>query len=79
MLKEIEVKSRQLLSELLSQSTDLGYYQIQKIIKNRNVKVNRQRVGTDAVYQRGDRAARSLHNGEKRACAARIRRCHAKA
>jgi len=65
MLKEIEVKSRQLLSELLSQSTDLGYYQIQKIIKNRNVKINRQRVGQDVSLKVGDLVCVYMPDREK--------------
>ena len=54
MLKEIEVKSRQQLSEVLEQFTDLGYYRIQKTIKNRNVKVNKSRVGQDVTVNPGD-------------------------
>ncbi len=54
MLQEIEVKSRQLLSDVIGDNTDLGYYRIQKIIKNRSVKVNGVRVGTDMNVNVGD-------------------------
>ncbi|MCM1043596.1 MAG: RluA family pseudouridine synthase [Corallococcus sp.] len=54
MLKEIEVKSRQLLSDLIMQNTDLGYFRTQKVIKNRNVKVGKQRVGSDVTVNTGD-------------------------
>lgn len=47
MLKEIQVEQRQLLSDLIANNTDLGYYQIVKIIKNRHVKINNKRVGVD--------------------------------
>lgn len=54
MLKEIEVKSRQLLSDVIGENTDLGYYRIHKIIKNRSVKINGVRVGVDQNVNVGD-------------------------
>lgn len=54
MLKEIEIKSRQLLSDAIAENTDLGYYRIQKIIKNRSVKINGVRVGVDMNVNAGD-------------------------
>lgn len=54
MLKEIEIKSRQLLSDAISDSTDLGYYRIQKIIKTKSVKINGMRVGVDMNVNAGD-------------------------
>lgn len=54
MLKEIEVKSRQLLSDAIGDNTELGYYRIQKIIKSKSVKVNGLRVGVDMNVNPGD-------------------------
>lgn len=54
MLAEIEVKTRQLLSDAISENTDLGYYRIQKLIKARSVKINGVRVGTDMNVNAGD-------------------------
>lgn len=54
MLAEIEVKTRQLLSDAISENTDLGYYRIQKLIKARSVKINGMRVGTDMNVNVGD-------------------------
>lgn len=54
MLKEIQVKSKQLLSDAISENTDLGYYRIQKIIKSKSVKINGVRVGTDMNVREGD-------------------------
>ena len=54
MLKEIEIKSRQLLSDAISDNTDLGYYRIQKIIKTKSVKINGMRVGVDMNVNAGD-------------------------
>lgn len=54
MLAEIEVKTRQLLSDAISESTDLGYYRIQKLIKARSVKINGVRVGADMNVNAGD-------------------------
>ncbi|MCX4287126.1 MAG: RluA family pseudouridine synthase [Clostridia bacterium] len=54
MLKEIEVKTKQLLSDAIGDNTDLGYYRVQKIIKNRNVKINGVRVGSDMNVNVGD-------------------------
>ena len=54
MLAEIEVKTRQLLSDAISESTDLGYYRIQKLIKARSVKINGMRVGADMNVNAGD-------------------------
>lgn len=47
MLKEIQVKTKQLLSDAIGENTDLGYYRIQKIIKSKSVKINGIRVGAD--------------------------------
>jgi len=65
MLKEIEVKSRQLLSDVISDNTDLGYYRIQKIIKNRSVKINGLRVGVDQNVNSGDFVCVYLPDREK--------------
>lgn len=54
MLKEIVVKNRQLLSDAISENTELGYYRIQKIIKSRSVKINGLRVGVDMNVNPGD-------------------------
>ena len=54
MLAEIEVKTRQLLSDAISENTDLGYYRIQKLIKARSVKINGMRVGADMNVNAGD-------------------------
>ena len=54
MLKEIVVKSRQLLSDCIGENTDLGYYRIQKVIKARSVKINGVRVGVDQNVNAGD-------------------------
>ena len=54
MLKEIEIKTRQLLSDAISENTDLGYYRIQKIIKSKSVKINGTRVGVDMNVNVGD-------------------------
>lgn len=54
MLKEIEVKQRQLLSDLIAENTDLGYYQIKKVIRNRNVKINNARTSVDVNVNVGD-------------------------
>lgn len=54
MLAEIEVKTRQLLSDAISENTDLGYYRIQKLIKARSVKINGMRVGADMNVNVGD-------------------------
>lgn len=54
MLQEIQVKNKQLLSDLIGENTDLGYYRIQKIIKSKSVKINGVRVGTDMNVSAGD-------------------------
>lgn len=54
MLQEIIVKNGASLYELLSKETELGHFQILKVINNRNVKVNRVRVGDDVFVQPGD-------------------------
>ncbi len=54
MLQEIQATSKQQLSELISDNTDLGYYRIQKIIKSRSVKINGARVGADVNVSAGD-------------------------
>lgn len=54
MLKEIEIKNRQLLSDAISENTDLGYFRIQKIIKSKSVKINGLRVGVDMNVNAGD-------------------------
>lgn len=54
MLKEIVIKSKQLLSDAIGENTDLGYYRIQKIIKTKSVKINGVRVGSDMNVNVGD-------------------------
>lgn len=54
MLQEIHVNNKQLLSDLIAENTDLGYYRIQKIIKSKSVKINGIRVGTDMNVSVGD-------------------------
>ena len=54
MLKEIQVNNKQLLSDLIGDNTDLGYYRIQKIIKSKSVKINGVRVGADMNVNIGD-------------------------
>lgn len=65
MLKEIEVKSRQLLSDVIGDNTDLGYYSIHKIIKNRSVKINGARTGVDQNVNAGDMVCVYLPDREK--------------
>lgn len=65
MLKEIEVKSRQLLSDVIGDNTDLGYYRIQKTIKNRSVKINGVRVGVDQNVNSGDLVCVYMPDREK--------------
>ncbi len=65
MLKEIEVKSRQLLSDVIGDNINLGYYQIHKIIKNRSVKINGIRVGVDQNVNGGDLVCIYLPDREK--------------
>lgn len=54
MLAEIEIKTKQLLSDAIGENTDLGYYRIQKIIKSKSVKINGVRVNTDMNVNAGD-------------------------
>lgn len=54
MLQEIIVKNKAQLSKLISEQTDLGIFQIKKIIKKRNVKINNSRVGDDVLVNSGD-------------------------
>ncbi len=54
MLQEIQVKTKQLLSDLIEENTDLGYYQVQKVIKSKSVKINGLRVGNDMNVNAGD-------------------------
>lgn len=54
MLKEIVIQSKQLLSDAILENTDLGFYRVQKIIKNRSVKINGVRVGVDMNVNTGD-------------------------
>lgn len=65
MLKEIEVKQQQLLSDLIAANTDLGYYQIQKLIKRRNVKINNARTSTDMNVHSGDKVYVFMPDREK--------------
>lgn len=65
MLKEIEIKSRQLLSDAIAENTDLGYYRIQKIIKSKSVKINGLRVGVDMNVNSGDTVYVYLADREK--------------
>ncbi len=65
MLQEIQVKSKQLLSDLIGENTDLGYYRIQKIIKSRSVKINGVRVGVDMNVSAGDVVYVYLSDREK--------------
>ncbi len=65
MLQEIQVKNKQLLSDLIGENTDLGYYRIQKIIKSKSVKINGVRVGTDMNVSAGDVVYLYLADREK--------------
>ena len=65
MLKEIPVQNKQLLSDLIGENTDLGYYRIQKIIRSKSVKVNGVRVGTDMNVSAGDMVYVYLADREK--------------
>jgi 23S rRNA pseudouridine955/2504/2580 synthase len=67
MLQEIVVKSPCSLYELLSKETDLGHFQILKVINNRNVKVNRARVGEDITLKEGDVVHVYMKDREKEA------------
>ncbi len=65
MLKEIEVESKQLLSDVIGENTDLGYYRIQKVIKTKSVKINGVRVGVDCNVNAGDVVCVYLADREK--------------
>lgn len=54
MLQKISVQNRQLLSDLIADNTDLGYFQIQKVIKNKSVKINGVRVNSDMNVNKDD-------------------------
>ena len=54
MLKEFQVAKRQLLSDAIAENTDLGYFRVLKTIKDKSVKVNKERVGVDCNVQPGD-------------------------
>ncbi len=54
MLKELQVKNKQLLSDLITEQTDLGYYRVLKVIKTKSVKINGIRVGNDQNVFPGD-------------------------
>ena len=65
MLKEIEVKQKKLLSDVIGDNTDLGYYRINKIIKSKSVKINGIRVGVDLNVNEGDLVCVYLPDREK--------------
>ena len=65
MLQEIEIKTKQLLSDAIGDNTDLGYYRIHKIIKNRSVKINGVRVGADVNVNVGDLVCVYMPDREK--------------
>lgn len=65
MLKEIIIQSKQLLSDAILENTDLGFYRVQKIIKNRSVKINGVRVGVDMNVNAGDVVYAYLPDREK--------------
>lgn len=65
MLKEIVIQQKQLLSDAILENTDLGYYRVQKIIKNRSVKINGVRVGVDMNVNAGDVVYAYLPDREK--------------
>lgn len=65
MLKEIVIQSKQLLSDAILENTDLGFYRVQKIIKNRSVKINGVRVGVDMNVNAGDIVYAYLPDREK--------------
>ena len=65
MLREIPVKNRQRLSDLIGDNTELGYYRINKIIKSKSVKINGVRVGTDVEVNEGDTVYVYLPDREK--------------
>ncbi len=54
MLKEIVSRKNARLSELIREQTDLGFYQIKKVIENKNVKINGKRVNADVVVKDSD-------------------------
>ena len=65
MLKEIVIQTKQLLSDAILENTDLGFYRVQKIIKNRSVKINGVRVGVDMNVNAGDVVYAYLPDREK--------------
>ncbi len=65
MLKEIVIQSKQLLSDAILENTDLGFYRVQKLIKNRSVKINGVRVGQDMNVNQGDVVYAYLPDREK--------------
>lgn len=65
MLKEIVIQTKQLLSDAILENTDLGFYRVQKIIKNRSVKINGVRVGVDMNVNVGDVVYAYLPDREK--------------
>ncbi|MEG1527966.1 MAG: RluA family pseudouridine synthase [Clostridia bacterium] len=54
MLQEIKILNRTLLSDAIAKNTELGFFQIVKVINNRNVKVNGRRIGEDVYVNTGD-------------------------
>lgn len=54
MLEELKPTNRILLSDLIASQTDLGPFQIVKVIKNRQVKINGARTGVDCYVNPDD-------------------------
>jgi 23S rRNA pseudouridine955/2504/2580 synthase len=65
MLKEIAVTKRQLLSDLIGAETDLGYFQIHKLIKTKSVKINNVRTNVDQNVDNGDTVILFMPDREK--------------
>lgn len=65
MLQEIVVKNKTSLFELIEAQTDLGHYQVEKVIKNRNVKINNVRVGENVNVSVGDTVYIYIKDREK--------------
>lgn len=54
MLKEIISRNNARISDLIREQTDLGFYQVKKIISGKSVKINGKRVNTDVTVKQGD-------------------------
>ena len=66
MLKEFFVEENKKISSLLEEKLGIGYFSIQKILKNKDIKVNGKRVSTDLVLKAGDKVSVYYKETEKK-------------